>query len=155
MRVPFIGVALPDRDLTIDELNKAENMIKESYADFVGKVAEGRNMKYDEVQEIAQGRVWSGIDGKDINLVDKLGGLYDAINEAVDKAGLKGCEYKIAEYPDAPWFNFSSLLPNIFGIDIQGNSAVDHLLFRLKYNGIPLYMLPLENMNYDFPMESY
>jgi protease-4 len=155
MRVPFIGVALPDRDLTEDEKNKAENMIKESYSEFVSKVAEGRKMTYDEVQKIAQGRVWSGIDGKDINLVDKLGGLYDAINEAVDKAGLKGCEYKIAEYPEAQWFNFSSLVPDIFGIDIQDNSTVDHLLFRLKYNGIPLYMLPLENMNYDFPMESY
>ena len=155
MRVPFIGVALPDRDLTADEKNKAENLIEETYRDFVGKVAEGRKMKYDEVEEIAQGRVWSGIDGKEVNLVDKLGGLYDAINEAVDKAGLKGCEYKIAEYPDAPWFNFSSLLPNIFGIDIQDNSAIDHLLFRLKYNGMPLYMLPLENMNFDFPMENY
>ncbi len=73
-------------------------------------------MKYDEVQEIAQGRVWSGIDGKEIKLVDKLGGLDDAIKEAVDKAGLKGIEYEIKEYPEAPWFNFGSLIPKIFGI---------------------------------------
>ncbi len=155
MRVPFIGVSLPDRDLTEDELNKAENMIRETYRDFVGKVAEGRNMEYDRVKEIAQGRVWSGMDGKRINLVDKIGGLYDAINETVNKAGLKGCEYDIKEYPEAPWFNFSSLVPNIFGINTQDDTMLDHLLFRLKYNGLPLYMLPLEDMIYNFPMESY
>ena len=155
MRVPFIGVSLPDRDLSKDELNKAENIIKETYRDFVSKVASGRNMKYDEVQEIAQGRVWSGIDGKEIKLVDKLGGLDDAIKEAVDKAGLKNCKYTIAEYPEAPWFNFNSLVPKIFGIEMNDNSVIDHLLFRMKYNGIPLYMLPLENMNSDFPMERY
>ena len=155
MRVPFIGVSLPDRDLTQDELNKAENMIKETYREFVAKVAEGRVMTYDQVQAIAQGRVWSGIDGKKINLVDKIGGLYDAINEAVYKAGLTGCEYDIKEYPEAPWFNFGLLVPNIFGINVQNDPVMDHLLFRLKFNGLPLYTLPLEDMIYDFPMERY
>ncbi len=156
MRIPFIGVSLPDRDLSKDELNKAENMIRETYRDFVSKVAEGRKMEYDSVQAIAQGRVWSGIDGKEINLVDKLGGLYDAITEAAGKAGLNGSEYNIAEYPEAPWFNFGSLVPNILGIKIQEtDQVIDQLVFRLKFNGIPLYMLPLENMNYDFPVESY
>ena len=155
MRVPFIGVSLPDRELNKDELKKAKNMIEESYRDFVGKVAEGRNMSYDAVENIAQGRVWSGLEGKDINLVDKLGGLDDAITEAVKKAGLKRSDYNIREYPEVPWFNFSSLVPKIFGVDTQNDAVIDHLLFRLKYNGIPLYMLPLENMNYDFPMESY
>ncbi len=155
MRFPFIGISLPDRDLSQDELQKAEKSIKDMYRGFVDKVAEGRKMKYDDVQEIAQGRVWSGIDGKKNNLVDKLGGLDDAINEAVNKAGLKGSEYEVKEYPEAPWFNFNSLLPNILGFEIPDNKVVDHLLFRLRYNGIPLYMLPLENMNSDFPMERY
>lgn len=155
MRVPFIGVSLPDRDLTKDELNKAEDMIRETYRDFVEKVANGRNMEYDKVQKLAQGRVWSGIDGKRIKLVDEIGGLYDAIDEAVDKAGLTGCEYVIKEYPEAPWFNFGSLVPNILGISLPDDTALDQLLFRLKYNGLPLYMLPLENMIYDFPIERY
>jgi protease-4 len=155
MRVPFIGVSLPDRDLSNDELNKAENIIKETYRDFVSKVASGRNMKYDEVQEIAQGRVWSGIDGKENNLVDKLGGLDDAINEAVEKAGLKGSRYEVKEYPEAPWFNFGSLMPKIFGISVPDNRIIDHLLFRLEHNGVPLYMLPIEDMKNDFLMERY
>lgn len=155
MRVPLIGISLPDRNLNADEMKKAKNMIEQSYRDFVRKVAEGRNMAYDDVEKIAQGRVWSGIEGKEINLVDKIGGLDDAINEAVNKAGLKGCDYEIREYPEAPWFNFNSLVPKIFGVDIKNDAVIDHLLFRLKFNGLPVYMLPLENMNYDVPLDSY
>ncbi|HSD64403.1 MAG TPA: signal peptide peptidase SppA, partial [Ignavibacteriaceae bacterium] len=155
MRVPFINVPLPNRDLTEDEMQKAEKSVKDMYHDFVSKVASGRNMTYDEVQEIAQGRVWSGIDGKEIKIVDKLGGLYDAINEAVDKAGLKGSRYEITEYPEAPWFNFDAFMPKLFGIDTQSNPEIEHLLFRLKFNGIPLYILPLEDMNSDFPVENF
>jgi protease IV len=155
MIFPFLGVALPDRNLNDDELQKAEKSIKNMYHGFVQKVAEGRKMKYDDVQEIAQGRVWSGIDGKKNNLVDKLGGLDDAITEAAQKAGLQGSKYVVKEYPEAPWFNFSSLLPNILGFEVQDNKVVNELLFRFKYNGIPLYMLPLENMENDFPVERY
>lgn len=155
MRIPFVNAELPNRDLTDDEMKEAETSIKDMYHDFVSKVASGRNMTYDQVQEIAQGRVWSGIDGKEINLVDKLGGLYDAINEAVDKAGLKGCTYEIGEYPEAPWFNFDSLTPKLFGTTLQNDPGIDHLLFRLKYNGIPLYILPLEDMSYDFPVGDF
>jgi protease-4 len=155
MRVPLIGVSLPNRDLTEDEMQKAEKSIKDMYHHFVSKVASGRNMTYDEVQEIAQGRVWSGIDGKEIKIVDKLGGLYDAINEAVEKAGLKGSRYEIAEYPEAPWFDFGALTPKIFGIETQANPEIEHLLFRLKFNGIPLYILPLEDMSGDFPLENF
>lgn len=155
MRVPLIGLSLPDRNLNADELVKAKNMIEESYHDFVGKVAEGRNMTYNEVEKIAQGRVWSGTEGKEINLVDKTGGLDDAIEEAVNRAGLKKCKYQIREYPEPPWFNFNVFVPKIFGLDIKNDAAIDHLLFRLKFNGIPLYMLPLENMIYDFPLDSF
>ena len=155
MRLPLLNVALPNRDLTDDEMQKAETMIKQMYHDFVTKVAEGRKMTYDEVQEIAQGRVWSGIDGKNIKIVDKLGGLSDAINEAVDKAGLKNQEYKIAEYPEAPWFNFDLLAPKLLGLELQNDQTIAHLLFRMKYNGIPLYILPVEDMSADFPMGDF
>jgi len=155
MRLPFVGVSLPDRNLNKDEMKKARKIIEELYKDFVKEVAESRNMKYDEVETIAQGRVWSGLEGKEIKLVDKIGGLDDAIKEAVKKAGLKDSEYKISEYPEAPWFNFNILVPKIFGIDLNNDAFIDHLLFRLKYNGIPLYLLPLENMNYDYPLEGY
>lgn len=52
------------------------------YAGFVARVAEGRHLPVGRVREIAKGRVWTGEQAKQLGLVDKLGGLYDAINEA-------------------------------------------------------------------------
>jgi protease-4 len=57
------------------------------YKDFVGKVAEGRGMTFDEVHAIAQGRIWAGEDARSRGLVDELGGLDTAIRAALDLAG--------------------------------------------------------------------
>ena len=68
------------------------------YEKFLTRVADGRGMTKEEVHKIAQGRVWTGLKGKEIGLVDVIGGLDDAIEIASAKAGLDG-DYKIAEYP--------------------------------------------------------
>jgi len=64
--------------------------IQETYQDFVSKVAKGRNMKEEEVELIAQGRIWTGRQAKEKGLVDELGGLQKAISFAKEKANLKG-----------------------------------------------------------------
>jgi protease-4 len=56
-------------------------------------VADGRKLKRDDVHEIAQGRVWSGRDALGIKLVDKFGGLRDAIKEAATRATLTQAEW--------------------------------------------------------------
>jgi protease-4 len=58
------------------------------YADFTGKVAEGRGMTQEQVHEVAKGRVWTGADAKPRGLVDELGGLETALQIARAKAGL-------------------------------------------------------------------
>ena len=58
------------------------------YVDFKGRVAEGRGMTPEQVEEIAKGRVWSGVRAKEIGLVDELGGMADAIRIAKVEAGL-------------------------------------------------------------------
>ncbi|MEZ5082485.1 MAG: signal peptide peptidase SppA [Bacteroidales bacterium] len=68
------------------------------YDTFVNHVADGRNMTYAQVDSIAQGRVWTGTDAINNGLVDKLGGLDDAINMAIDLAGLE--DYRITELPE-------------------------------------------------------
>jgi protease-4 len=73
------------------------NQIENIYQVFVGHVAEGRKMNKADVDSIGQGRVWSGVDGKRIGLVDELGGLDKAIEGAAKLAGLS--EYKIVNYP--------------------------------------------------------
>ena len=60
--------------------------IEQVYTTFVNHVADGRNMTFDSVDAIGQGRVWTGSDGKRIGLVDQIGGLKSAIAIAADKA---------------------------------------------------------------------
>ena len=72
--------------------------IERVYVTFVTKVAEGRNLSYEEVDQIAQGRVWTGEQALDIGLVDALGGLEDAIKLAASIVELD--EYRIRSYPD-------------------------------------------------------
>jgi protease-4 len=148
MTLPFIGLALPDRDLTPLEQKKIDNTILANYKDFVGKVAGGRNKSYASVDAIGQGRVWSGSDGKNIGLVDILGGMTMALDVAVNKAGLTGDEYEVKEYPPAPLFNFSLLMPKIPGLRIEEEPIIKNIKFRLQYNGIPMPILPLEEMEY-------
>lgn len=57
------------------------------YEDFVGKVANARGKTFEEIHEIAQGRVWTGQDALDLGLIDELGGLTVAIQRAVELSG--------------------------------------------------------------------
>ena len=74
-----------------------QKQVDEIYFDFVDRVSKGRNMTFEQVDEIAQGRIWSGIDAKRIGLVDTLGGLNLALSIAAEKAEITN--YKIVEYP--------------------------------------------------------
>lgn len=76
---------------------KLMSSTERTYDTFLKRVADGRNMTMEQVHEIAQGRVWSGIQGVEVGLVDTLGTLDDAINIAAKEAGLT--DYKILQYP--------------------------------------------------------
>ncbi len=56
--------------------------MEHTYKTFVNRVAKGRNMSFDAVHKVAQGRVWTGRQAHEVGLVDKLGGLDDAVHEA-------------------------------------------------------------------------
>jgi protease-4 len=68
------------------------------YTTFVNRVATGRNMTFEQVNEIAQGRVWTGKEALEKGLVDKLGNLNDAIKIAANLAEINS--YKIRNYPN-------------------------------------------------------
>jgi protease-4 len=72
--------------------------IESIYADFLHKVSEGRNMSFEQVDNISEGRVWSGISAMNIGLVDELGGLNDAIKGAAELAEIE--KYRVKELPD-------------------------------------------------------
>lgn len=84
--------------MTDTERRVLQNLIEFIYDDFTKKVADGRKMEQHEVDSIGQGRVWSGIDAARIGLIDKQGGLYEAIECAKRMAGLS--EYKITQLPE-------------------------------------------------------
>jgi len=74
-----------------------KSSIDDIYVTFVSHVAEGRNMSFDEIDAIAQGRVWTGKEALTNGLVDELGNLDDAIAHAASLAELT--EYKTTDYP--------------------------------------------------------
>jgi protease-4 len=94
----YSDLGSPDRAMTTAEKAIMQKMIDRIYDDFVSKVAVGRNLTKSQVDSIAQGRVWAGIDAKNIGLVDEFGGLKEAIAIAVKKANLT--DYRIMNLPE-------------------------------------------------------
>ena len=76
------------RDVTPEDMELLQQMVDEFYRRFVDAVAEGRGMTYDAVDQIAQGRVWSGRAALGNGLVDRIGGLTAAITLAKQEAGI-------------------------------------------------------------------
>ncbi len=90
---PWAGVRL-DRALPAEAGEALQVVIDRGYEEFLERVGKARKMTRDEVDKVARGRVWSGADAKDRGLVDKLGGLSDAIASAAQKAKL-GDKYRV------------------------------------------------------------
>lgn len=86
------------RPMTAEEKAVGQKFIEETYQTFIGHVAEGRGMEVEKVDEIGQGRVWSGVNAKDIKLVDEFGGLNAAIKLAAEKAKVE--KYRLVELPE-------------------------------------------------------
>lgn len=87
--------------------------IEKTYATFLKRVAEGRNMSTAQVDAMAQGRVWTGIDAQKLGLVDEIGGLEAAIKYAA-KLG-KTTSYRTENFPEYEK-DFEDLLANFTGI---------------------------------------
>lgn len=87
------------RPMSVYEKEVMQKSIEKIYSDFVTKVASGRDMKFESVDSIGQGRVWSGTSSMNLGLVDEIGGLNDAIKGAAELAETE--TYSIRELPVA------------------------------------------------------
>lgn len=85
------------RPMTAEEKAVGQMFIEQTYQTFIGHVSAGRGIPVEQVDAIGQGRVWSGVNAKDIKLIDEFGGLNDAIKLAAQKAGLEN--YRLVELP--------------------------------------------------------
>jgi protease-4 len=96
------------RHFTDEEQKSMNKFIDKIYDEFVSEVAAGRNIKKEKVYDLAGGRVYFGTQALDINLIDKLGGLKDAIEYAAEDAGISK-DYETLYFPAFGGFLFDNL----------------------------------------------
>jgi len=99
---PFADIYTMSRPRTEEEMALIQKFTDEIYDAFIEKVADGRAVEESQVRAIAQGRVWSGASAKALKLVDSIGGLQTAINEATTLAGMDSLA--IEQVPSAATF---------------------------------------------------
>lgn len=108
----YADLGTVSRPLTETEKRFIQRSVDSTYATFKRRVAAGRHLSEATVDSIAQGRVWSGVAAREIGLVDRLGGLNDAIACAARMAHLPS--YNLREYPE-PEAPFRKLFKNLSG----------------------------------------
>lgn len=105
---PLSGALRGDRPLSPMVKRIIQSGIEHTYDQFIGRVAEARDMQKTAVDEIAQGRVWSGADAQRIGLVDSLGGFEQALTATAELAGLQPGDYDLK--PIRPPSNWQALM---------------------------------------------
>jgi protease-4 len=121
----FADMGTFTRALTAQEREAIQFSIEDIYETFITHVAEGRNMTKEEVDEIGQGRVWSGANAIEIGLIDGFGGLEDAIQLAAEAANLEA--YRTVDYPKLqdPFEQFMKQLQGNVRVSILKNELGD------------------------------
>lgn len=95
---PYADAMTISKPMNEQEKKLVQAEIESIYALFKKRVAEGRNKDTAYIDSIAQGRVWTGIKAKEIGLIDRFGGLEDAVKAAAAKAKLT--DYFVTEFPE-------------------------------------------------------
>ena len=136
--LPLVGLSIPHRPATDEERARIRDLILEFYDDFVEKVAEGRGMTPQEVEEIAQGRIWSGTDGEDIGLVDEVAGMWSAIIMAKQAAGLDADDrVQLVEGPELGFLPPDLFRPNLLPIRLAAWFTGDELVRPMSAEADP------------------
>ncbi|MBE9095070.1 signal peptide peptidase SppA [Tychonema sp. LEGE 07203] len=127
----FADANTVSRPKTPQELANIQRIVDRIYDRFITKVADSRKLPKNKVQEIAQGRVWSGTAAKQLGLVDEIGGLEDAVTEAAKQAGV-GDDWQLEEYPKSRTLE-ERILERISGIHVLEPAAkLDPLTAEVK-----------------------
>lgn len=162
LRLPLVGVSVPTRKLSEEEMERVEEVIRQGYDEFVATVAAGRDTTEAYIREIGEGRIYSGLDGKAVGLVDEIGGLIQAIDLARRATGLPAEKVHVREInPHSGPFDVGGLLPSPLGQfmeDIEStrkeesalhsSSTQTFLQVMLEHQPGPLVLLPPD----DFPL---
>ncbi len=120
----YANINTVSRPKTPEELARIQKVVDAIYERFLTKVSESRNIPKSKVVEIAQGRVWSGLEAQKIGLVDQIGGIEAAIAAAAEQAKLED-DWKLEEYPEGETFEQQILETFIGGESTQASSTLD------------------------------
>jgi protease-4 len=116
LRLPLLGVSIPTRKLTEEELGRVETIIQKGYDEFVAAVAAGRDTTEAHIRDVGAGRIYSGLDGKEAGLVDEIGGLPRAVQLARRATGLPADELAVREVnPTSGALGLGRILPGPLG----------------------------------------
>ncbi len=124
------------RGMNTEEQALMQRNVEKTYADFIQRVVDGRKLDEAHVRKIAEGRVWTGAQAKELGLVDSLGNLSNAIQDAAKLAELES--YATVSYPEAlPWYlqmlneskesYFDSKLRNVLGTNYDAVNVLSVL----------------------------
>jgi protease-4 len=169
LKPPYIPVGIPHRAVTEEERAIVLDGMKSLYTGFVESVAKDRKMTPESVEAIAQGRVWTGLAAKQNGLVDRIGGLQDAILVAKELALISPyADVDIVDFAPRGLIKIGTPIPGIAGplafpallsLDWSGLLAsrahddagedvatddytLTYLRHMLEHNGRPQCMLP-------------
>jgi protease IV len=109
---PFKDSGNPTRTLRPEERQVFQALVDDVYQQFIEAVAQGRSLPIDEVRQVADGRIYTGRQAKDLRLVDELGSLHDAITYTASTIGTVGQPKLVQEGKERLWwlrFLFESL----------------------------------------------
>jgi protease-4 len=127
----FADINTVSRPKNPQELANIQRIVDRIYDRFITKVADSRKLPKNKVQEIAQGRVWSGTAAKQLGLVDEIGGFEDAVAEAAKQAKL-GDNWQLEEYPKRRSFE-EQILARLSGVRVLKPAAkLDPLTAEVK-----------------------
>ena len=114
------------------ELSTIQKGVDEIYESFISKVAFGRDgLKKSDVHNVAMGRVWSGKEALDLELVDEIGDLQSAITFAANKVGLEKTEIKLVHYPK---IENDELLQILSSLDLETKSSSEIMNYVKNIN---------------------
>ncbi len=119
----YAGVYSADTPFTESQREAYRGQLQDIYDDFTSRVAKGRDLPIERVQEIAKGRVWTGAQAKELGLIDELGGFMKAVEVAKELAGLDEDEdVRIKRFPRTP--TTAEQLEQLFGNAAQTQADI-------------------------------
>jgi len=157
------GIILPRRDLNETEQERFRQYIVDHYDSFIARVAASRGMEIEQVEAVAQGRIFSGIGALEAGLIDSIGGLNHAVRVARELAGIPEDQGVVFEQLPRPTF-FDRMMGRLVKMGTPGRGmaaapeaalfmtelflpahVVEELRFRVSHNGRVMPILPLDS----------